>query len=247
MTFTLHRVEGTANNASTAARDHEAAGRKRLKLILLCAVLVSLPLIWRWTPLEEWVNLQTILQWQRSLRDHPAAPFYVIAAYLIGGLVFFPITILSLATVFAFGPFWGNIYGFIGWVLSALQGYFLGWLMGSDLLHKLAGARFRRLLNRVQHHGFLTVLVMRVLPLAPFSLVNMFVGASGIALLHFILASLVGRLPGVITLTLFGTQLEHAIRKPGLISYALLVAAIVLAVVIVPRLLRRTLRRRRLG
>ncbi len=84
---------------------------------------------------------------------------------------------------------------------------------------------------------------MRVLPVAPFSLVNMFVGASGIRFVGFLLASIVGRLPGVLTLTVFGAQLEYALRKPGLISYALVVAAIILASVIVPRLFRRLFRR----
>jgi uncharacterized membrane protein YdjX (TVP38/TMEM64 family) len=211
----------------------------RWKVISICALLLVLPLIWRWTPLEHWVNLQTILQWQQSLRSHPAAPFYVIAAYLIGSLVFFPITILTLATVFAFGPLWGNVYSFAGWLLSAAQGFLLGRLIGTDLLHKLAGRRVGRLIDQAQHHGFLTVLAMRVLPVAPFTLVNMFVGASGIRFVDFMLASLVGRLPGVVVLTLFGVQLEYAMRKPGVISYALAVAAIFVTSVIVPRLFRR--------
>jgi uncharacterized membrane protein YdjX (TVP38/TMEM64 family) len=57
------------------------------------------------------------------------------------------------------------------------------------------------------------------------------------------LASLVGRLPGVLTVTLFGVQLEYAMRKPGLLSYALLVASIIVMSLVVPRLLRRLHRR----
>ena len=215
----------------------------RWKVILVCALLLALPLIWRLTPLERWVNLDTVFEWQRSLRNHPSAPFYVIAAYLIGSLVFFPVTVLTLATVFAFGPLWGNVYGFAGWFLSAVQGYFLGRLVGPTLLLKLGGRRIVRLINTAQRHGFLTVLAMRVLPVAPFTLVNMFVGASGITLANFMLASLVGRLPGVLTMTLFGVQLESAMRTPGLLNYALLVASIVLMSLVVPRLLRRLHRR----
>lgn len=245
-TFTLKGVGGKANNSQETIGASEPVTRiARWKVIFVCALLLALPLIWRWTPLEHWFNLRTILEWQQSLRSDPAAPFYVIAAYLVGSLVFFPITILTLATVFAFGPLWGNIYSFVGWLLAAAQGFLLGRLIGTDLLHKLAGRRVARLIDQVQHHGFLTVLAMRVLPLAPFSLVNMFVGASGIRLADFLLASIVGRLPGVLTLTLFGAQLEYAIRKPGLISYALAVAAIVLAAMIVPRLFRQFFRRHR--
>lgn len=219
----------TADNAKFA----------RWKVILVCAFLVALPLIWRWTPLEHWINLDTIFEWQRSLRNHPGAPFYVIAAYLIGSLVFFPVTVLTLATVFAFGPLWGNIYGFAGWLLSAAQGYFLGRLIGHGSLLKLGGRRVARFIATAQRHSFLTVLAMRVLPIAPFTLVNMFFGASGITFATFMLASLVGRLPGVLTVTLFGVQLEYAMRKPGLLSYALLVASLIVMSLVVPRLLRR--------
>jgi uncharacterized membrane protein YdjX (TVP38/TMEM64 family) len=243
-TFTLKRVGRKGNKSKEGISNSDHATRiARWKVILVCALLLALPLIWRWTPLEHWVNLRTILEWQQSLRSHPAAPFYVIAAYLIGSLVFFPITILTLATVFAFGPLWGNIYSSAGWLLGAAQGFLLGRLIGTESLHQLAGRRVAHLIDQAQHHGFLTVLAMRVLPVAPFSLVNMFIGASGIRLVDFLLASMVGRIPGVLTLTLFGAQLEYAMRKPGLISYALVIAAIIIGSVIVPRLFRRLFRR----
>ncbi len=211
----------------------------RPKILLLFLLVLTLPLLWRWTPLEEWINLHTILEWQRSLRDDPAAIFYVIAVYLVGSLVFFPITILTLATVFAFGPLWGNVYALFGWLLSASEGYFLGRLIGERALHALAGERMGRLIDRANHHGFLSVLALRVVPVAPFTLVNMFIGASGIRFRDFFLASLVGRVPGILTLALFGVQLENALRKPGLASFALLVIILVAVPILVSRMFRR--------
>jgi uncharacterized membrane protein YdjX (TVP38/TMEM64 family) len=55
---------------------------------------------------------------------------------------------------------------------------------------------------------------MRVLPVAPFTLVNFFVGASGIRFWDFFLASLVGRIPGIVMLTLAGVQIENFLRQP---------------------------------
>ena len=71
------------------------------------------------------------------------------------------------------------------------------------------------------------MLALRVVPVAPFTLVNMFIGASGIRFWDFFLASLVGRVPGIFTLALFGVQLENALRKPGLASFALLAIILV--------------------
>lgn len=209
------------------------------RTILGFVLLLSVPLVWRWTPLQDWINLVTILEWQRSLRGDPAAPLYVAAVYLIGSLVFFPITILTLATVFAFGPLWGNIYGLLGWILSASEGYLLGRLIGTNNLHRLAGERIGRLIDRAEHHGFVSVLALRVVPIAPFTLVNMFIGASGIRFRDFFFASLVGRIPGILTMTLFGVQLESALRRPGVVSFALLLGVLVALPWLFARLLRR--------
>jgi uncharacterized membrane protein YdjX (TVP38/TMEM64 family) len=217
----------------------------RRNLILLLLLLLALPLLWRWTPLQDWINLHTVLHWQKSLRDDPAAIIYVAAAYLLGSLVFFPITMLTLATVFAFGPLWGNLYGLVGWILSATEGYVLGRLVGHQTLHELAGDRLGRLVDRAADHGFFAVLAMRLLPVAPFTLVNMFVGASGIRFWDFFLASLVGRLPGILTLALFGVQIENALRNPGLASFALLALVLIAVPIVVSRMFARFYSRQR--
>ena len=63
---------------------------------------------------------------------------------------------------------------------------------------------------------------MRVFPVAPFTLVNFFVGASGIRFRDFFLASIVGRIPGVVMLTLAGVQIESFLRRPAMMSMVLL-------------------------
>jgi phospholipase D1/2 len=211
----------------------------RSKAVVLFLVILALPLVWRSTPLHDWINFQTVLEWQRSLRDDPAAPFLVLGAYLVGSLFFFPVTILNLATIFAFGPLWGNFYALAGWLLSASAGFFIGRLVGHDLLHRLAGRRLNRLIQLAERHGFWTVLTMRVLPLAPFTLVNLFIGASGIRFRDLFFASLAGRVPGVVTLTLFGAQLETTLREPGLASFGLLVFILIVVPLAVSRLLLR--------
>jgi uncharacterized membrane protein YdjX (TVP38/TMEM64 family) len=213
------------------------AGRARtsngaiLKRFLVLLSLFALPALWRWTPLNQWINLATIIGWQESVRNYPAAPYLVAGAYVIGSLVFFPVTVLTLATVFTFGPVWGNLYGFTGWMLSASLGYGLGSLVGHDLLLKIATAQINRLIRQAERHGFIAVLTMRVLPIAPFTLVNLFVGASRIRFRHFFLASVLGRIPGMVALSLVGFQLESLLRKPAVENFAVLGLLIVLIVV----------------
>jgi uncharacterized membrane protein YdjX (TVP38/TMEM64 family) len=236
----LFKVEGDARRADGAAIEGDKKGGiSRPKALFFLLILLALPLVWRWTPLYAWFNLRTLFAWQASVRDDAAAPLYVAAVYLIGSLVFFPITILNLATLFAFGPLWGNICAFGGWLLSAAEGYVIGRWIGHDQLHKLAGRRLTPLVDRMEEHGFLSVLALRVLPVGPFTLINLFIGAAEIRFRDFFLATVIGRLPGIVTLTLFAVQIENAVRRPGVISFALLG----LACVVVPLLVSRWTRR----
>lgn len=205
-----------------------------LKYLLLVALLIGLSVAWRWTPISEWINFRTIVEWQNSVRAHPAALLFVVGTYVAGGLVLFPVTILNVATVFTFGPIRGNAYGLAGWLASAALGYGIGRAFEHKLLHRLVGPRIDRLLEQAAGHGFLAVLTMRLLPVAPFTLVNIFVGTIPIRFRHFILASIVGRIPGIIVLTFAGLQLEQLLRNPGGGSFIAFI--VVLALVLVAAL-----------
>jgi phospholipase D1/2 len=199
-----------------------------LKAALCFLFLLSISLAWRLTPLKDSVDFETIVSWQQSVKDHPAALFWVIAAYLMGGLVLFPVMVLNVATIVTFGPVLGNVYGFTGWLCSAALGFSIGRVMGREFVQKLARSRFHRLFYRASRHGFLTVLSMRILPIAPFTVVNLFVGASGIRFADFSFATVLGRIPGIVTLTLFGVQLENFLRRPDLESSVLLALTLLL-------------------
>jgi phospholipase D1/2 len=204
-----------------AARRRKAASRRKtivIKFLLLFIVLFSVPLAWRWTPLNEWINFRTIIEWQLSVKNDPAAFYLVVAAYLLGSLILFPVTVLNVATVFTFGPILGNLYALAGWLASASMGYGIGRGIGREMVAKLARSWRDRLIQPAERHGFLTVLAMRVFPVAPFTLVNFFVGASGIRFRDFFLASVVGRIPGIIMLSLAGVQIESFLRQPAAMS-----------------------------
>jgi phospholipase D1/2 len=218
------------------ARVRGAKARRKtalLKGLAVFFVLLALPAVWRWTPLNQWINFERIISWQESVQSYPGAVFLVVGAYLLASLALFPVTILNVATVFTFGPILGNGYALAGWLASAAMGYGIGRGLGRDLLHRMAaGPRLRRLVAQAERHGFVTVLTMRVLPLAPFTLVNLFVGASAIRFWVFFLASVAGRIPGLVILSVAGVQLEYALRNPTLGGFILIGLTLVLIPVV---------------
>jgi len=78
------------------------------------------------------------------------------------------------------------------------------------------------------------VVLLRMLPIAPFGLVNLAAGASELRARDFMLGSLIGMCPGIAIMTLFGDRLGVWLRHPDAINLLVLgvatVAALVLAI-----------------
>jgi uncharacterized membrane protein YdjX (TVP38/TMEM64 family) len=228
-------VEALQTNNKTTAKS------VAFKVFFIFLLLLMIPLAWRWTPLNEWANFATIIEWQQSIKDYPAAFYLVVGAYLLASLFLFPVTVLNVATVLIFGPIQGNFYALFGWLASASVGYGIGRGVGQEMVARFARSWAHRLLELPDRHGFLTVLTMRVLPVAPFTLVNFFVGAAKIRFRDFFLASVIGRIPGIILLTLAGLQVEMFFRQPRVIGLVLLGLTLILVPVVFGRLSKRLL------
>jgi phospholipase D1/2 len=220
-----------AKNLSARVKRAYATKHKSaiIKGLFILFILVGLSLAWRYTLVSEWINFKTVIAWQESIKNHPGAVFVVVAAYVIGSLVLFPVTILNVATIFTFGPILGNLYSLAGWLCSAAMGYGIGRGLGHHLFHETAGPRLERYL-RSEKHGFFTVLTVRLLPVAPFTVVNMFIGASTIRFRDFLLGSAVGRIPGMIMLAFAGVQLELILSNPEVGT----VVALALTLIVLP-------------
>lgn len=187
----------------------------KLRGAILLIALFSLAAAWRWTSLREWLDVEAIAGWEVSLRQSYAAPLYVLGAYVLGGLAIFPVTILIAATAFAFGPWMALIYSLLGCVLSAMAIYAIGYRLGHETVARFTGRRWTRLHGLISKHGVLTVATIRMLPVAPYSVVSLAAGAARVRFQDFVLGTAIGMSPAVTGITLFETELEKMIRNPS--------------------------------
>ena len=149
---------------------------------------------------------------------------------------------LIIATVIEFGPWLGAIYALAGAVSGALFTYLLGSMMGRDALKGLAGGRINRLSQKLARHGVMTIVFVRIVPVAPFTVINLIAGASHIRLRDFTLGTLFGMIPGVIAIALLTDRLKATMDSPDPATIALLVLVIifiVLAGYLISRFMRR--------
>ncbi len=204
--------------------------RRMIGLGTLAVVLALFAVAWRWTPLSEWVNLASLVSLARSLETLPFTPVAVICSYAIAGLVMVPVTLLIAVTGIVFGPVAGAFYAIGGTLLSAMVTYGLGRWLGRDTVHQLVGPRINRLSRRIARRGIIAMVVVRMLPIAPFTVVNVIAGASHIRFRDYMLGTLLGMTPGIIITVTFVHHLAEAIRNPspGTIAVLALVAALLI-------------------
>jgi len=202
----------------------------------------------RWGPLAGWLDRDALAQAAAWARGSAAAPLWVFGAYLVASLTAMPITLLIVVTAVVFGPFAAFAYALFGSVAGAALGFGIGQSLGRQTVRRVAGARLNELSRRLGERGLLAVLAVRVIPVAPFTIVNLVAGASHIRLRDFMLGTLLGMLPGIIAVSIFSDRLLAVVRDPSpttLATLALIVAIIAAAAVAIRRWYRRRGRRRR--
>jgi phospholipase D1/2 len=102
--------------------------------------------------------------------------------------------------------------------------------LGHETVRRLAGSRLNKISRRLAQKGVLAIIAVRIIPVAPFSLINLVAGASHIRFRHFLIGTLIGELPGLLGISIFVDQIGEAVRHPGPGSFVALIVAALLIV-----------------
>lgn len=188
--------------------------------------LLAMALAWRFTPLAQAVTPGDVIDWAHRLAQHWWAPLALMLAYTPASVVMFPRPLITLATVVAFGPWLGFLYSMAGILLAALLAYIAGRRLNRDAMRRIAGERLNRLSHALRRRGLAAMVAVRLVPLAPFVVESVFAGAIRIKPAHYVAGTFLGMLPGVLTATVFGDQLEAAVRDPSGVNYWLIAVVV---------------------
>ncbi len=140
------------------------------------------------------------------LRTTPYAPWLYIGAQAARPPIL-PATLLTIAGGLLFGPSWGILYTVAGSTISAIIGYGVGRYLGERVTVDEGQEVMQGYAEKMRENPFESVFIMRMLFL-PYDLVNYLAGALQIDGKSFILATVLGSLPGTISLVLLGASVE---------------------------------------
>lgn len=212
----------------TAAPPQASLRRRLWLLVLAIAVLVALAIAWSWGPLRAWLDVDRIVGTLQRL-GQAFGPVAAVAGFGLAISVAVPLTFLTLVTLVAYGPLTGFFIALGGAVLGAAVSYGMGVLLGREVVMRLAGPRVNLLSQRLGQHGLLAVIAVRMVPIAPFAIVNMVAGSSQIRLADMLLGTAIGMTPGTLAMMLFIEQIVQALKQPGPVT--VLIALITLALI----------------
>jgi uncharacterized membrane protein YdjX (TVP38/TMEM64 family) len=168
------------------------------------------------------------------------APLAFIALYAAATVLFVPGSVMTLAGGALFGPLWGTLWNLIGAVLGATLAFVAARYVAADFVARRAGGRLKALVEGVEAEGWRFVAFVRLVPLFPFNLLNYALGLTRIRIAEYVIASAICMLPGAFAYTYLGyAGREAAAHNAGAIRNIALAAGLLVAVALLPRLVRR--------
>jgi phosphatidylserine/phosphatidylglycerophosphate/cardiolipin synthase-like enzyme/uncharacterized membrane protein YdjX (TVP38/TMEM64 family) len=200
--------------------------RRRMAIALgvLVAAAIALALAWTHTPLKDYLTVDTAKRISGAVTGLWWAPLVVVLAYTPASFIMFPRWIITMTAVLAFGAWKGFALAFAGVILAGIATFAPGRLVDRETVRRLAGKRLRPLTRFMENRGILAVTLVRLVPLAPFPVVNLVMGAMRVKAWHFVAGTFLGMLPGMLAATVLSDQLAAALEDPSRVSWWLVVA-----------------------
>ncbi len=153
---------------------------------------------------QGWMNLNVedggISQVNRIIAGAAESPYAlvgVVSIFSLLALTGFPQILLITATVIVFGPLYGAIYAWSATMASATLTFGLGHFLGGRWVRGLAGDRVQRTVNFLHNHGIVASGLIRVVPSAPFIVVNAAAGTAHIPLWKYWFGTGLGIIPKI--------------------------------------------------
>jgi uncharacterized membrane protein YdjX (TVP38/TMEM64 family) len=145
----------------------------------------------------------------------PLALPVAVAAFAALAFIGVPQFMLIAAAVVAFGGSLGFAYSWIGTMVSAMIGFYLGRVAGGRTLAAISTGGVQQFMDLVGRNGFLASLIVRLVPSAPFIVVNMAAGVTPMRMRDFALGTAIGIVPKIALTAFAGNSIVQAMKGEG--------------------------------
>jgi uncharacterized membrane protein YdjX (TVP38/TMEM64 family) len=143
-------------------------------------------------------------------QDPQLTSLYLIIAKIIGAVLLFPGTPLTLLAGATLGVFWGSVVSIIGNTLGATAAFLISRFFLRKYVTKTIYTKYPAIQKYESHfftNGLITVLLLRLIPLFPFNALNYLLGVTQVKTKDYLIGTAFGIIPGTIAFVYFGNAI----------------------------------------
>ncbi|MBC8463836.1 MAG: TVP38/TMEM64 family protein, partial [Deltaproteobacteria bacterium] len=141
---------------ANAQKNNARKAKPLLKAVILLAFIVSAIILFRLTPLKDYLTPQALGKLLETAGIW--APLVYVLVYTVGVCLFVPGTLLTGLGAAIFGPYWGFAYVWVGAMMGAAAAFIIGRTLGREFAASLIGDKLKKYDDAIERNGFATVL-----------------------------------------------------------------------------------------
>lgn len=156
------------------------------------------------------------------------APIVYVLMWIILPVFFFPVPILAVAGGVVFGFVEGSLLTFVGACANCYVMFVMSRRFGREyvknlLKKKLSEKQHNRIFGVSDEKLMISLVVLRLIPLVPYNMINYGFGLTNISTSKYMLASVLGIIPGTIVFLNFGATATNVWSVEFLVASALVI------------------------
>lgn len=172
---------------------------KKIFLLALAALAILLFFLF---DLDRFLTLEALKEHRQFLQQsagerHGVSVVLFMAIYIIQTALSLPgAAILSLSAGLLFGSILGTVYAVVAATIGATLAFLVTRYLLRETVQRRFGPRLERINRELERRGFNYLLFLRLVPVFPFFLINLAGGLTRLPLRTFVLATMLGIIPG---------------------------------------------------
>jgi uncharacterized membrane protein YdjX (TVP38/TMEM64 family) len=216
----------------------KSAARTTIKIVVALIVAGGVAALW-FSPLRSYLTREHIRTTAEAVRGLWYAPLLLIVSYAVGCIFAIPASFFILAAGVIWGWKLGGTYALIGGVIGGTSSFLLGRFLGEGVLSRF-GRLGKVVEKQVDHAGFKSLLILRLIPLFPFAVLNYGAGVAGVQLADFVAATALGVAPSNYVFAYSADAIFNGTMTEGdALKRLAIIAALLIAVIVIPALLKK--------
>lgn len=205
---------------------------RRLKIVILFILAAMILMTWI-TGIHEDITFENLKEKRDILNEFVSDNYFVssiifivifmLTAFFVPGAI-----VMTIAAGAFFGVIRGAIYVNIGGTSGALITFLLSRYFAGNWVQKKYGHYLKKFNKEMSRHGYNYLLTVRIIPVAPFFLINFLAALTSIRTWTFFWTTMIGMLPGSLVYTFAGQQIVAIESVSDIMSLKLIIAFVLM-------------------